>query len=735
MIKAAGKHRHWLKAKVWAAAAIFVLLSGGAWNVAKESSDNPAQLPPALRAWNRVESLEGASPALKSFKLAVEAYLGARYDSALSLLPSDQDAKATAVADYILLYRSKIHLMAESDKEALEGFSLFEKQFPESPLLPDALMGQCQALLKLGDAQAALSVLNHPRFRKDSGSLYYRARALELSGEKEEAVRLYLRYYAEYPKAGYAALAQRNLLALAPSALQGKRSFTVRVQRAESLLKENDASGARQILLALGRVAAPDTASTQKRNLLLGEVEYKLGRTATALTHLLKVTAAEEAMHAKALRLEASCYRRSRKEQDLITLRDKALKLYPSSPETEEICYSVATYFDVNCESEKAWQAYKILHENFPKGSRAERASWKLALFHYLKKEYREAASGFWRHLQTHADPSAAPAAMYWMGRSYERLGGSENARYLYRRVQSMENHSYYGLHAREAEASLAKSGVAGTVSIPGIAFEKVTALCDGLQLRPADLPAPGSAVVTSLERARQLWLADLPDMAISELQWASRRSPQDKRSIAYAMAQIYAGNNGHYRAISALRSVFPDYVNRQVPQLPAEIWQLLFPMDHWDLVSAQADKNQLDPALVMGLIRQESAFNENARSSANARGLMQILPSTGSRLARQAGIRRYTSAKLFQAETNIILGTRYLASLMNRYGSIELALAAYNAGGTRVDAWLKELGDVDMPEFVENIPFSETRGYIRQVLSNRALYGLLNASAATETP
>jgi len=111
----------------------------------------------------------------------------------------------------------------------------------------------------------------------------------------------------------------------------------------------------------------------------------------------------------------------------------------------------------------------------------------------------------------------------------------------------------------------------------------------------------------------------------------------------------------------------------------------------------------------------------------------MQILPATASRLARQARIPRYNSTKLTQPETNIVLGTRYLATLVRRYGRIELALAAYNAGETRVDLWLKEFGNVDMPEFVEKIPFSETRGYIKQVISNRALYGLLTYPAAPE--
>ena len=102
--------------------------------------------------------------------------------------------------------------------------------------------------------------------------------------------------------------------------------------------------------------------------------------------------------------------------------------------------------------------------------------------------------------------------------------------------------------------------------------------------------------------------------------------------------------------------------------------------------------------------------------------------------MARQARIPRYRAEKLFQAETNIVLGTDYLDFLMQRYGKTELALAAYNAGSTRVDLWLKEFGDVDMPEFVEKIPFSETRGYIKQVLSNQAFYGLLTSSAAPGT-
>jgi soluble lytic murein transglycosylase len=130
-----------------------------------------------------------------------------------------------------------------------------------------------------------------------------------------------------------------------------------------------------------------------------------------------------------------------------------------------------------------------------------------------------------------------------------------------------------------------------------------------------------------------------------------------------------------------------------------------------------------------LAVIRQESAFEENARSRANARGLMQILPSTGRNLARQARVTRFNAKKLYQADTNITLGTRFLASLLQQYGKSELALAAYNAGDSRVDRWLKEWGNLDMAEFVEQIPFSETRAYVKQVLNNKVRYSSLTSS------
>jgi soluble lytic murein transglycosylase len=313
-------------------------------------------------------------------------------------------------------------------------------------------------------------------------------------------------------------------------------------------------------------------------------------------------------------------------------------------------------------------------------------------------------------------------------------MGDPANAKYLYGRARALMNESYYGQRAREAEISLGQAGNAGQTSIPEIDFSQVIATCDGIQLPPVLLAEPDAGGIRVVERARQLVAAGMTELALTELRWGRNRHPQDEDVLCYIMARIHADKRDYDVAISSLRRAIPDYNARSIASLPIEIWDTLFPVLHWGTVSEQASRTNIDPSLVLGIIRQESAFEEKARSKANARGLMQILPSTGRKLSRQARITRFNTKKLYDVETNIMLGTRFLAYLLQQYGKSELALAAYNAGDSRVDRWLKEWGNLDMVEFVEQIPFSETRGYVKQVLSNSYRYNALTSSRAPAT-
>jgi soluble lytic murein transglycosylase len=126
----------------------------------------------------------------------------------------------------------------------------------------------------------------------------------------------------------------------------------------------------------------------------------------------------------------------------------------------------------------------------------------------------------------------------------------------------------------------------------------------------------------------------------------------------------------------------------------------------------------------VASLIRQESEFNPVAVSRANAVGLMQLLPKTGKVVARQQQLKRYTASQLFTPTVNLQLGTRYFRGMVDRFGgSFEHALAAYNAGSDRVEDWMGQGKYRDAAEFVESIPFTETREYVQAIMRNAAVY------------
>jgi soluble lytic murein transglycosylase len=156
---------------------------------------------------------------------------------------------------------------------------------------------------------------------------------------------------------------------------------------------------------------------------------------------------------------------------------------------------------------------------------------------------------------------------------------------------------------------------------------------------------------------------------------------------------------------------------------------RLVYPFPYQAVIEAEARRNNLDPYLVAGLIRQESGFLATARSPAGALGLMQIMPATGTSLARELGVSGFRTARLTEPDLNVRMGTRYMATMLGRYGGrVQDALAAYNAGPTRMSRWQNFPEHPDPLLFAERIPFTETRDYVRIVQTNAAIYRALYA-------
>lgn len=150
----------------------------------------------------------------------------------------------------------------------------------------------------------------------------------------------------------------------------------------------------------------------------------------------------------------------------------------------------------------------------------------------------------------------------------------------------------------------------------------------------------------------------------------------------------------------------------------------LRFPQVYDNLYGRASHATRLHPSTLLAVTRQESAFQQRARSSANARGLMQLLPSTAKWTAKKAGLNPPSTLELYEPEINIRIASEYLARLMARYDHQRpLAFAAYNAGEHRVDRWIKDRSGMPMEVWIETIPFRETRGYVKSVLAFNHLY------------
>ena len=233
------------------------------------------------------------------------------------------------------------------------------------------------------------------------------------------------------------------------------------------------------------------------------------------------------------------------------------------------------------------------------------------------------------------------------------------------------------------------------------------------------------------LAKAKLLANAGLNDYIPQEI----AADPDSGSWSALAEAQIYASDGDTFRALRSLKRALPYAATASVDAIPLVYWRILFPEPYWETIKTESAKNNLDPYLVASLIRQESEFNPSAISYANAYGLMQLLPAVGRAMAREEGISHFETFQLLNPEINIRLGTRYLRQMLDRFSGVpEYALAAYNAGDSRVTDWEGAGPYHGMDEFVESIPFTQTREYVQAILRNVETYKAIDAVAASRS-
>jgi soluble lytic murein transglycosylase len=338
------------------------------------------------------------------------------------------------------------------------------------------------------------------------------------------------------------------------------------------------------------------------------------------------------------------------------------------------------------------------LARRFPSSRFAPPARFNAALIAMLLGEPRTAETEFARLA---ADPSERIAATYWRGRAREALGNTAGARSSWRQVLASDSTSYYAMLAANRLGTTNMHEAPVSAGYPHVA-----------------------SVDSALVRIGLLNRFDMsPEIQFEDNRlYAGASADTTRRPTLLATAVAFSGTDQAARAIALGRRALARY------GASADIYRLVYPVTARDTIVEESRKAGIDPVLVAALIRQESNFNPRATSAAGARGLMQVMPSVGSAIAKSAGITPWSSDRLYDPGINIMLGVRHLAPLIKRQPNLPRVLAAYNAGESRVNRWVRKRGASDPEMFTERIPFAETREYVKVVLRNREFYRALYA-------
>jgi len=286
----------------------------------------------------------------------------------------------------------------------------------------------------------------------------------------------------------------------------------------------------------------------------------------------------------------------------------------------------------------------------------------------------------------------AEPSWTYWLGRALAAEDKDEEAAALYRRIADQAH--FYG--------QLALDELGTKVTVPPPARTPVQVEIDAMAANP------------DLQRSLKFFALRLRFEGTREWNWALRRMNERELLAAAEFARQSAVLDRMLYTSERTRTEF-DYTQR-------------FPAPHAEILRPTTQSLGLDMAWVYGVIRQESRFIMDAQSRVGASGLMQVMPSTGKYVAGKIGLEDYVHTKLSDLRTNLLLGSNYLNMILQRFdGSEVLATAAYNAGPGRINGWRAKLDrPLEGAVFVESIPYSETRTYVKNVLANTTNYAAM---------
>jgi soluble lytic murein transglycosylase len=647
--------------------------------------------------------------------------------------------------EYVLFYLAQTLYRLEKYEEALTIYQDLGKVYPEFPLIGEVRQAEAEILFqkqRYGEAAQLLGELMKAPFQVNKAEIYYRlGQCLEGMQNWKEAVEAYQQLILYYPNHPYTEEAERKMNGILkekglPKPLLTEQTLYDGARAAFTAKVYQKAIDLYRILLA----QYPQSSFKVEASFELAEAYRKAGKKVESMGLLNSLIRdfKDENVIARALYEMGNLHSykeallRIPTEYSKSAWADKALYLLGQLSEKQGKLLEAATW-------------YTRIREQYPQSPLAEEALWRAGWDYYQLGQYAKADTLFSTIIQTFQEYK--DEALYWKGRSAEKQNKIQEAVANYRELISHYEESYYAVLA-EMRLKTLKSETEN----PQVERKKEDQRQDADEGEALDFFTTNkwqtflkalkgkieettyNRVWSHLPKALELGQVHLTSYAAREIQYLlegfkPQIPSQEDLLFKYLMSRAYCEVKDYLACIKLVMQIREDLKQLQIRDFPYKLEKLKYPLAYEKEIQKYSEKYRLDPFLVAGLIRQESGYNVKALSSSNAMGLMQIIPPTGKYIAEQVNFKGFSPNLLYEPEINIAFGTWYLTYLLDRFnGNIFKAVAGYNAGPGAIERWWKDFEHLDADEIVENIPFRETRNYVKLVLRNwnvyRRIYG-----------
>ena len=540
------------------------------------------------------------------------------------------------------------------------------------------------------------------------------ARELSKSGREDLAGALRMRLLSDYTRGRFTEENYSAVAAMRQSPLDAlTRDATLALAR--SLGGTEHFTEALDLLKRFADRSPQEAATTEYRDLRLRSL-FRSRRYSQILAEVDDATLGDPAM----ILLRARAAWRADQPQQFLAGLARIERDFPRTPEAIEANLLRAKYYTTD--DRRFDLAVDNLQQVIAAGVYGPEGEnlWTLGFTYFLAQRFDEALRTFDEYRRRYPDGDYCSNALFWTGKIHDRFGRRSERDAAFDALQAIYPYNYFSYRARELRGQPATDVSSAAANVfPNLESELS-------RIRAAE-PA-------KLEVIEELsWLGLYRD-ALPQAK-ALADAYADNAGAGFLLADLYVDAGEPLRANAVLQRRFRTFIRHGGSGIPHRLWEILYPLAYWDIFQREAARHNVDPYLLASIARQESIFEPSTVSNAGAVGVMQIMPNEAARIAPAAGVNAPSREQLFDPATNIAIGAAEYADKRSTMNGIDtLAIAAYNAGTDAVGKWLAATPLDDRDIFVESIPFSETRLYVKTVTRNRFEYRRIYENGASQS-